>query len=233
MYLNICLIFVSPIMALKLSPMRDHELDQWLTFGLPKILNPEASPQADNRIFATPDEPDQPSDLSTLLSFAPRSRYLKVTDAATNEIISSARWEFYNFDTYPYGSAQDRWMYRGPNPIREPPVTSTRIAAIYETRHAVIGVRPHLALSNLVTLPNHRRRGAARMLIQWGLDLADQQDGVDVYLECLEATVPLYEKLGFQTVAVIPFRTLEEGNEVEEGGKRCGGIVCMVRRSIR
>lgn len=202
-------------MALKVSLMWNHEIDQWFEFGLPRVISPETCPHPNMRIFAASELTDRPSNLSTLLTFAPRSRYLKVTDAATNEIIASARWEFYNFDSYPYSSAGDRRTYRGPKPCRDFPAPTGRRAVIFETRHSVIGVRPHLVLSNLVTLPNHRHRGADRRLIQWGIDMADKQDGVDVYVESTEARVPFYEKFGFQAVAIIPTREVD-GVEDEE-----------------
>lgn len=52
----------------------------------------------------------------------------------------------------------------------------------------------------LRTLPEYQRRGAGRMLVQWGCDFADAND-LPILLEATPYGVNLYEKCGFRTVA--------------------------------
>lgn len=49
----------------------------------------------------------------------------------------------------------------------------------------------------LATRPEHKRRGAGSMLVQWGCDIADK-DGVPAYIDASKAGAPLYKKFGFE-----------------------------------
>ncbi|KAI7715111.1 hypothetical protein KC353_g6337, partial [Hortaea werneckii] len=55
-------------------------------------------------------------------------------------------------------------------------------------------------LEIIATHPQYRGRGAGSMMINWGLERADQ-DNVEAYLEASPEAVSLYEKLGFENVA--------------------------------
>lgn len=61
-----------------------------------------------------------------------------------------------------------------------------------------------VALGVLATHPGHQGRGAAKLLMQWGADRADDA-GVDAYLEATENAKPLYEKFGFETTQELAF----------------------------
>lgn len=50
----------------------------------------------------------------------------------------------------------------------------------------------------LATLPEHQDRGAASLLIRWGLDRADR-DGLEAYVEASLAGAPVYEHFGWRT----------------------------------
>lgn len=54
-----------------------------------------------------------------------------------------------------------------------------------------------LGLSFIGTDPQHERRGAASMLIQWGLERSNR-DNIPIALESTLVAWPLYQKLGFQ-----------------------------------
>lgn len=58
---------------------------------------------------------------------------------------------------------------------------------------------PAWVLMHLVTRPSQRRRGAAGLLIRWGMERA-RETGVDAYLEAGVQGRPVYEKFGFQQV---------------------------------
>ena len=50
---------------------------------------------------------------------------------------------------------------------------------------------------HLVARPSHRGRGAAGMLIDWGVEKS-KVDGIPAYLEAAAMAQPLYEKHGFR-----------------------------------
>ena len=52
---------------------------------------------------------------------------------------------------------------------------------------------------HLVTLPSHRGKGAAGLLIRWGIDQAEK-DSVPAYLEAGIMGRPIYERYGFVQV---------------------------------
>ncbi|PYI34291.1 acyl-CoA N-acyltransferase [Aspergillus indologenus CBS 114.80] len=66
-------------------------------------------------------------------------------------------------------------------------------------REEVMRGRGHYYLDMLVTHPQHRRRGAATMLVRWGCERADRT-GMPVYIDSTRAGVPVYERLGFVVV---------------------------------
>ncbi len=52
-------------------------------------------------------------------------------------------------------------------------------------------------LDMLATHTDYRRMGAARLLLEWGCRVADQ-DGVPVYIDASQAGKPVYERFGFE-----------------------------------
>lgn len=48
--------------------------------------------------------------------------------------------------------------------------------------------------------PNSQRRGVGALLTQWGVDVGDRL-GVPVYLEATDASIKLYNSLGFQKLS--------------------------------
>ncbi|KAI6793500.1 hypothetical protein KC367_g7363 [Hortaea werneckii] len=67
-------------------------------------------------------------------------------------------------------------------------------------RRELMGGRGHWYLEIIATRPQYQGRGAGSMMINWGLERADQ-DNVEAYLEASPEAVSLYEKLGFENVA--------------------------------
>ncbi|TVY42569.1 hypothetical protein LSUB1_G001215 [Lachnellula subtilissima] len=59
--------------------------------------------------------------------------------------------------------------------------------------------KPCWILMHLVTRASQRGKGAASLLIQWGVDRA-RKDGVLAYLEAGALAIPLYAKHGFRQV---------------------------------
>ena len=86
------------------------------------------------------------------------------------------------------------------------------------TTHPVIG------LSFIATDPAHERRGAASLLLQWGLEQS-QQNNIPAYLESTVDAGPLYERKGF-----VPVETISMVLEGKGGESMVYEEVCFIFR---
>ncbi|GAD95765.1 conserved hypothetical protein [Paecilomyces variotii No. 5] len=121
----------------------------------------------------------------------PFQRYVKVTDTAGDgKPIAWAKWDF--------STAAER----GP---RFPPwheecdkdLCSRFFGTLETERERLLGGKKNYYLDMLATRPEHERRGAGSMLVQWGCDVADK-DGVPAYIDASKAGAPLYKRFGFE-----------------------------------
>jgi GNAT superfamily N-acetyltransferase len=62
-----------------------------------------------------------------------------------------------------------------------------------------IEVDTFLDCMTMATHPDYRRKGIGRLLVQWGIDVAEQL-GLPIYLESTTSAIPFYESIGFQAV---------------------------------
>lgn len=83
-----------------------------------------------------------------------------------------------------------------------------------------MGERKHWYLELVGTRPEWQGKGAAGMLLRWGLERADA-DGVEAYLEASPKGRPIYEKFGFSEVErlVVDLEAIGEGKDVGDGEK--------------
>jgi hypothetical protein len=65
-----------------------------------------------------------------------------------------------------------------------------------------------------VTEPRHRRRGAAGMQLQWGVDRADRARA-PAFIEASMLGAQLYERFGFHTVSVHDVKSKEMADNAE------------------
>ena len=132
----------------------------------------------------------------------PSVKYLKVVDDS-GSIVSVARWHWYpngysyekeaHWETYPQSSLVEPWAKQFNIPLNNF-ILGSRDAA----RDDWIGKdRPCWILMHMVTRPSQRGKGAARLLIQWGIEQAERT-GAPAYLEAGVMGRPIYEKMGFQ-----------------------------------
>jgi len=179
-------------MALEVSLMNSKDIEDWTTSNCNSLcLNAFWSARLSSRSIELLMEQQRKGLMD------PTVRYLKVTIAETGEIIASAKWGLHlNGDESTLDEAHTVSMLI---PEERTAIMEDLLKLVYKHRKAYIGTRPHLALTNLTTRPAHRRKGAARLLIQWGLDVADKL-GVEVYTESHEGSKMLYEKFGFRLV---------------------------------
>jgi GNAT superfamily N-acetyltransferase len=150
----------------------------------------------------------------------PTVRYMKAVECSSadenkKEIISIARWHYYPTG---YNFARDiHWeTYNNPAPVVVP--KSFNIALhnhILTTRDAarsgwMAANKPCWVLMHIVTHPAHRGKGAAGMLIRWGVEQAER-DGMPAYLEAGVMGRPIYERYGFIQVGELLEVDLKEG----------------------
>ena len=130
--------------------------------------------------------------------------YLKVVDDS-GSIVSVARWHWYpngysykkeaHWETYSQNSLSEPWAKRFNIPLNNF-ILGSRDAA----REDWIGEnRPCWILMHMVTRPSQRGKGAARLLVQWGIEQAEKT-GAPAFLEAGVMGRPIYEKMGFQQV---------------------------------
>jgi GNAT superfamily N-acetyltransferase len=67
---------------------------------------------------------------------------------------------------------------------------------LFSAHERLMGRKPHWYLELVATRPEFRGKGAAGMLLRWGLERADR-DGVEAYLEASPEGKPIYEHFGF------------------------------------
>lgn len=139
-------------------------------------------------------------------------RFIRVVD--NEETIAVARWHYY-LNGYDY-TREAHWeiapdtlsslLSYMDDPVPYPP-SNFNVAMhnrILSDRDAfrmswIPRGAPCWILMHLVTRPSHRRRGAAALLIEWGMKKAEET-GVSAYLEAGTAGKPVYERFGFRQV---------------------------------
>ncbi|KAJ5109888.1 GNAT family acetyltransferase [Penicillium argentinense] len=77
-----------------------------------------------------------------------------------------------------------------------------RYNQLVETGFDFEGISELWFLSTVAVDPVHQRRGLGRLLVQWGLDRA-REEQTPVGLEASLQGISLYEKMGFRTVATV------------------------------
>lgn len=129
----------------------------------------------------------------------PNSRVFKCVDTSLTSdenIIAVAEWSIQEKETT-REELEKTLVCRPPFPEENRPARESFMENIFQSRRELLGTRPHVELDVLVTHPDHHRRGAGAMLIQWGVDEMDRL-GLVGYLEASAAGRPLYQRFGFE-----------------------------------
>ena len=172
--------------------------------GIASLLRPDLSNKenwekyVDRHIQSLRDEPDVV--------------YLKVvdTDLEGGKMIAGAKWRI-NEKELSQEAAEK--MYPKPQgKDLEKPALVDFFAFLSRVRKQYMGTKPFCFLHILVTDPDHHRRGAGTMLLNWGISKADSL-GLPAFLESSAMGKPLYERLGFQTREVVTFDLAKYGLE--------------------
>ena len=93
-----------------------------------------------------------------------------------------------------------------------------------DAREEIMGTeKPYFMLNGLSTHPDQQGRGAAALLLDWGLKKADKE-GLTTYLDATQMARPIYERRGFE------LRKGLEWDRVPWGGEGRDWHGCMVRQ---
>ena len=158
--------------------------------------------------------------------------HIVVTDTKIGKIIGFARWRM-----YPNGYEPEN-----PDTIHEnaevidiaKKYETEFLTKVFEERERLWKAKPvccklcqrqakrlasrlteNLVLDILASDPNHQRRGAATLLIKWGIDKANTM-GLPAHLEASESSKEFYERRGFKKVGQIKIDLNQYGLEGEE-----------------
>jgi len=129
----------------------------------------------------------------------PHSRVFKCIDTdLDNKIIAVAEWSIQEHEIT-REELEKTLVCRPPMPEENRPARLSFMENIFRSRRELLGTQPHVELDSLVTHPDHHRRGAGALLIQWGVSEMDRL-GLLGYLEGSMAGRRLYERFGFKGV---------------------------------
>ncbi|KAG9196647.1 hypothetical protein G6011_01768 [Alternaria panax] len=137
--------------------------------------------------------------------------YLKVIDTDLDgKMIAAAKWRINEQER---SEEEARRMYPVPDGQDEGRQGLLDFMAfLSRVRREYMGTKPFYFLHILVTHPDHHRRGAGSMLLEWGTKQADRAR-LPAFLESSPMGRPLYEKMGFQTKEVVTWDLARYGLE--------------------
>ncbi|KAF2769946.1 hypothetical protein EJ03DRAFT_343029 [Teratosphaeria nubilosa] len=134
------------------------------------------------------------------------TRFLKVTDVDTGDIVSFAKTEIKTYTKDELVSAADSGHEQEPQMNRDWFALNERL------RREYMGTRRHCYIAMLATEPRFQHNGAGTMLLE--SILADADDaGLEVYLEGTDTAKAMYLKHGFRAVNDIYFDPSKYGME--------------------
>ncbi|KAI0582375.1 WD repeat containing protein 48 [Pyrenophora tritici-repentis] len=90
---------------------------------------------------------------------------------------------------------------------------SSLLSPLREAQESIMGTTtPFFMLHQLATHPDHQGRGAAKVMLDWGLGKADER-GLVLYLNATETGQVVYEKRGFRLVRALEWDRKPWGGE--------------------
>ncbi|KAL9487978.1 hypothetical protein ACSS6W_000255 [Trichoderma asperelloides] len=108
-----------------------------------------------------------------------------------------------------------KWIVPGAHPEPLPPVeawpsdgdqefSSFFFGRLNDMHHEAMGERPHWYLELLAVKPQFQGKGAASLMLKYGVEKADE-DKVECFLDASPAGQPIYERYGFRVVQTDTF----------------------------
>ena len=133
----------------------------------------------------------------------PHAHFLCIYDSPTptpssppsqSPIIAFAKWTDADTPTQNSAMPMPKWPEGGDHEIAE-----LFFGTLARKHGEVMGGRRHWFLEALATRPEWQGKGAAGMLMRWGLKRVDEE-GTEAYLEASPHGKPVYEHFGFREV---------------------------------
>lgn len=121
------------------------------------------------------------------------AHWLKAVDKKTGEIAAYCKWV-----QVEEGKEIDVGLPEWPEGA-DARLCEETFGAWARKRGEIVGRRGHWYLEMLATHPKFQGKGAGSMLLQWGLQKADEK-GVEAYLESSPEGLSLYRRFGFREV---------------------------------
>ncbi|KAL3418383.1 Puromycin N-acetyltransferase 1 [Phlyctema vagabunda] len=121
----------------------------------------------------------------------------KCVDTETSEIVGMATWEV-------FWKERSKEEWKAPCGVewlegKERERAEEILRPLWLAKERLWEGRPFVYCQILAVHPNHQRRGVGKLLMQWGLQTADQLH-VPIYLESSHSGLRMYESLGFRTL---------------------------------
>ncbi|KAI1486660.1 acyl-CoA N-acyltransferase [Biscogniauxia mediterranea] len=119
----------------------------------------------------------------------------KCVDIDTAKIVGMASWEIYWLpgDENGWKKPQDIPWLEGEEKER----CLRILGPMWDVREQLFGNRHHIYLHALAVHPDHQRRGVGSLLVQQGIQIAEQF-GLPIYTESSQPAIHLYKSLGFE-----------------------------------
>jgi GNAT superfamily N-acetyltransferase len=139
----------------------------------------------------------------------PNTYFYKVVDTELgNKIIAAAKFSVYE-QPRSLEEIQKEEVMREVGPEENGEARLEFLRGIWASRRE-FSQQPNVMCDTLICHPDHHRRGAGRMLMQKGLDKADEL-GIPAYLEASPAGIHLYKKLGYLPLKEFMFEATKYG----------------------
>ncbi|KAB8300518.1 hypothetical protein EYC80_000680 [Monilinia laxa] len=124
----------------------------------------------------------------------PNSHWLQVKEG--DKVISGAEWIIHETNPFsePQPTVKGTWWPEGPLKT----ISDHILELFFEGRPSVMN-RPHLLINYFFVDPEHRRRGAGNLMMEWGCKIADKM-GLETFVESTDDGRELYKAHGFVIV---------------------------------
>lgn len=125
-------------------------------------------------------------------------------DSGTKTIVGCAEWYMFDRERLPENYSEPSYLLNASwmTDKEARAIVLDFLKPVVDKHKHWMGGRPHAVLRYMAVAPEWRRRGAASMCVQWGLERCKEL-GISAYLEASEEGAPVYERLGFEKCDVV------------------------------
>jgi Acetyltransferase (GNAT) family len=202
-------------MPLEILPLVESDTDKWASLFYPAFKD-----QAVGCLWRREPGPETITLMSSKLREGityPNVYTFKVVDTdlpTDNQIIAVANWSVYEHER-PIEEVEKGYSVGQTVTEANREARVEFMEGIFKIRREVLGGKPHVMLNTLLCDPSQRRRGAGKMLMQWGIKKSEEL-GIVAYLEASSMGKPLYTLLGYKSVGETVFDATKYGAKTED-----------------